>query len=536
MKERTGILSRLHLALAAAILLAALPALAEEPRFTVRAYMVEGATLLPAERSAATLQAFTGEGRNYDTLRQAVEAVEALYARAGYGAVRVQLPEQDIDAGIVRLRVIEARLGRIRVEGNKHFTTDNILASVPALVEGLPPRLDQAGASLALANQSFAKRTRLTLQRGSEPGTVDALLGVADMAPWRFAASLDNTGDDATGDYRLGLTYQHTNLWDRDHAFSAQFITSPGHTDQVSIYGLGYKIPLYALGDSIEAAWGHSNVDSGNVNTAAGNYAIAGRGDFATLRYNLGLPRFAGIEQRLAIAFDWRLYESNVALTGSGVSLVPDLTSAPASLTYVLNSPASDQALRWEAALGYVRNLPSGGRGTQAAYNQPGARPGADARFEIWRWFLSAQAPLPGGFSLRGELNGQHTRDLLIPGEQFGIGGMYSVRGYGEREILNDRGYRGSLELASPAATLSLGGAGDLRANLVAFHDFGTVFRNKPLPGEIRSDRAASVGFGVRLAAGPNLLVRLDLARALTDAGSTQAGDYKAHAQLLVLF
>ncbi len=409
-------------------------------RFPIHRFAIEGNRLVDAARIAGALQAFIGPEQNFDTLRRAVEAVEALYADAGYGAVRVLLPEQDVTEGTIRLKIIEATLGRIRVEGNQHFTDENIRASVPALVEGEPPRLDQAGASLALANDSFAKRTRLTLQRGETPGSVDAQLRVADIRPWRIAASLDNTGNSTTGDYRLGLAYQHANLFDRDHAFSAQYITSPAHEDQVNILGLGYRIPLYALGDSFEMAYGNSNVDSGNISTAAGSFGISGKGEFATLRYNLGLPRFAGIEQRLAIAQDWRYYESKVAPAGTSVSLIPDLSSAPTSFTYTLSSPIVEQALQWKAAVGYVINQSSGQYGSTAAYNEPGARPGADARFQLWRWSLSATTPLPAGFSLRADLNGQETNDLLISGEQFGIGGMDSVRGYGEREILNDRG------------------------------------------------------------------------------------------------
>ena len=518
------------------LLLAALPALGQQDvRFAVHTFQIEGNQLIDTARIEAAVQAFTGPEQTFDTLRRAVEAVEALYADAGYGAVRVQLPEQDIKDGIVRLKVIEARLGRIRVEGNQHFSDANIRASVPALVEGEPPRLDQAGASLALANDSFAKRTRLTLQRGETPGSVDAQLRVADIRPWRIAASLDNTGDDSTGNERLGLAYQHANLFDLDHAFSAQYITSPLQTERVAIYGLGYKIPLYALGDSIEAAYGNSNVDSGNVSTAAGNYGISGRGEFATLRYNLGLPRFAGNEQRLAIAQDWRYYESKVAPEGDNVSLIPDLSAAPTSLTYTLSSPIVEQAFQWKASLGYFINQSSGQYGSTAAYNEPGARPGADARFQLWRWNLSATTPLPAGFSLRADLNGQETQDLLISGEQFGIGGMDSVRGYGEREILNDRGYRGTLELSSPAVNLPLSDI-DLRTTFVAFHDFGAVYRNEPLPGELHDEHAASVGFGMRLAAGQNTYLRADVARALRSAGTTQDGDYKGHVQVMVLF
>jgi hemolysin activation/secretion protein len=346
------------------------PALGQaDARFAIRAFRVEGNQLIDAARIAAVVQPYTGPAQSFDSLRRAVEAVEALYAAADFGAVRVLLPEQDVTEGTVRLKIIEAKLGRISVEGNRHYSTENIRASVPALVEGETPQLEKAGASLALANESFAKQTRLTLHKGDSPGSVDAQIKVADDSPWRFAASLDNTGNADTGRHRLGLVYQHANLFDRDHAFSAQVITSTERPSDVTILGLGYKIPLYRLGDSIEMAYGNSSVNSGSISTAAGNYGISGKGEFASLRYNLGLPRWQGNEQKLVIATEWKYFESQVTQVGGTGSLIPNLSSAPASLGYNIASP--EGVLQWKAGISHAWNLPSGKYGTTPPITRP---------------------------------------------------------------------------------------------------------------------------------------------------------------------
>ena len=51
---------------------------------------------------------------------------------------------------------------------------------------------------------------------------------------------------------------------------------------------------------------------------------------------------------------------------------------------------------------------------------------------------------------LRANVTGQWTRDALVPGEQFGIGGLDNLRSMHEREGASDRGYRASIELYSP--------------------------------------------------------------------------------------
>jgi hemolysin activation/secretion protein len=168
-----------------------------------------------------------------------------------------------------------------------------------------------------------------------------------------------------------------------------------------------------------------------------------------------------------------------------------------------------------------------------AAYNQAGARPGAAADFRLWRWNLAANLALPGDWRLSAVANGQETNDLLISGEQFGIGGMDSVRGYTEREVLNDRGWRGSIELAGPSFGIP---ATDWRGHLVAFHDLGAVYRNEPLAGEQRKAHIASVGLGARIQVGRTMSLRADIAHALRSANTTDDGDLRAHLQLMVLF
>ena len=101
-------------------------------------------------------------------------------------------------------------------------------------------------------------------------------------------------------------------------------------------------------------------------------------------------------------------------------------------------------------------------------------------------------------------MNGQVTRDTLIAGEQFGIGGADSVRGFLEREIVNDYGYRGTLEFYSPdfGSIVPLAGA---RLRALAFYDWGAVRRIRPSVLEIHGQHVSSAGLGVRFSRGTNV-------------------------------
>src|SRR5262249_28583724 len=139
-------------------------------------------------------------------------------------------------------------------------------------------------------------------------------------------------------------------------------------------------------------------------------------------------------------------YKNNVNLVDTNEELVPDITVRPVSLAYLGRFSRAGQDLSFNVS--YSHNIPGGNNGTQEAFDAQ--RPDAKAGYNIGREGVAFSQLLPADFILRVLANAQQTKDLLIPGEQFGMGGVDSVRGYYERETSNDHGWRASLEGYSP--------------------------------------------------------------------------------------
>src|SRR5262249_46224181 len=153
------------------------------------------------------------------------------YRDRGYGIVQVVLPEQDITRGVVQFRVMEARVGRVVIEGNKFFDTGNIRNSLPSIREGATPNSREIARDLQLAGEHPTKVTSVVLRGGASEDQVDVNVRVTDERPWRTFLTLDNTGTGETGHLRSGIGFQHSNLFNRDHVFTAQYITSPTRVD-----------------------------------------------------------------------------------------------------------------------------------------------------------------------------------------------------------------------------------------------------------------------------------------------------------------
>lgn len=478
-------------------------------RFEIRSYKLEGNTLLPQPVIERLLAPYTGKQKDFGDVQRALEALQERYQAAGYAGIQVMLPEQELERGDVLFRVIEPKVGRIIVEGNEHFSVDNARRSVPALQPGSTPNTREVAASVKVANESPAKQTAVLLRPGTREGEVDAVIRVADVPPVRYSVNVDNTGNEETGVYRTGFSYQHANLFDRDHVLTLQYITSPRNTNDVSVYGIGYRIPLYGLGDSIDLVAGYSTVDSGTVQNL---FDASGQGSIYALRYNHNLSKLGDFEHRLVYGLDYRAYRNLVTPVGGGFNFVPDITVHPASVTY--SGLLRQQQGNANVYFSYAQNIPGGNDGTDE--NFKASRADARAAYRIWRLGGVYTRTFLKDWQFRLKADAQYTRDALIAAEQFGLGGAESIRGFNERYVSNDKGFRSNWEIYTPDIS-DVTGLENAKIRLLGFYDTGQVRRNFPQPGELQNVSLDSAGFGVRMSYGNNLTVKADFAQVLHD-------------------
>ena len=490
-------------------------------RFDIQRYVVEGNTLLSQREVDKILAPFAGKNRDFGDIQRALEALQDAYAGRGYNAVRVSVPEQDIRAGQVRLRVGEARLRRVKVEGNLFFSEKNVRAGLPSLKEGASPNTGAISKDAQLVNENPSKQVSVALQAADDPGQVDVTVRVTDEKPWRLSAYIDNTGTPSTGNYRVGAGYSNANLFNGDDVLNIQAITSPDHASDVKIFGAGYRIPIYRWSGIVDVLAGYSSVNSGTVQ---GLFNVSGSGDVFGLRYTQLLGRFETYEHRASLGLDYRAYKNDVVpLDGATGSVTPDITVRPVSLAYIGRFSRVGQDLSFSAS--YSRNIPGGANGDDAAFAADNQRDGANPKYSIWRESVSFSQLLPSDFILRALANAQQTHDALVAGEQFGMGGVDSVRGYYEREVANDIGWRLSLEAYSPDFGTWFGKT--WRARALVFADAARGHDSEPQQNP--DSKLGSFGLGVRANQGKSLAFRLDVARVTQDAGTRQTGDWRAH-------
>ena len=487
--------------------------------FSVSEFVIEGENPISAELVNSTLEPFMGEHEGLEGLLAAAAELESAILNAGHSFHRVILPQQTLKDGIVKLEIVQITLGQIHVEGNEHFTTENIINTLPGLVPGTVPDTRQLSRQLIVANNHPSKSVTIRMKQSEQPDSVDAVLDVQDQRPWQLFSILNNIGTSVTGRMRLSVGGQHNNLLGFDDSLTASYTTSPGHTSDVKQWGLNYRIPVYKYSGSFNFFYSRSDVDSGTVQDV---FDVSGAGKFIGGSYTHTFLNRNNYRHRLSFGVEDKFFVDSVSFLGVPIGV--DVRSRPLVLIYSGEYQMEKSSLVFNAA--YVRNLNGGNKNTKATY--AAARTSAEQDWDVVRYGITYNSVLPKNIIMTLAWTGQHSNEPLISGEQFGIGGVNSIRGFEERAVSGDRGNQATLEFSRLVYNNKI--------QLRAFSDMGHVKIKSPVAGQIVSETLISAGGGLSWYINKHLNFSVDYAHELNPAKATDTGGTKTHASLFYRF
>jgi hemolysin activation/secretion protein len=474
-------------------------------------FEVKGNTLLDPGLIERLLNPFKGENRSYTDIQLALEALEGAYRSAGYSAVHVVTPEQEVTQGTITFQVIETVIGKVILKGNQYYDKTNIRNALPALVEGTTPSARELSQNIRLANENPTRQVDVVLALGEEENTVDAQVNVQDSSPHKVFLTMDNTGNQSTGMYRTGIGYQNNNMFNRDQALTLNYITSPDHMSNVTQVSASYRLPVYSMGDSVDMLLAYSDTNAGTTSIGGVGgplLTFAGSGNVYGAHYNHYLPRQGDYASKIIAGLDYRTTTNNCLLAGSTCTGTPNINELPLTVTYGGTLTKPTQVTDYTAAI--VHNLPGGSNGGSDVFNL--TRLGAAADYTLLHLNGSLAGALPKDWQYRLAGNAQYSQDALIPADRLGLVGANAVRGFIEREFSNDNGYVLNAEIYTPDLASQLN-MKDGSFRLLGFVDSGSGW-NKWLPGEISNrTTVGSVGVGFRYTSGKNFTAKFDLAK-----------------------
>ena len=440
----------------------ALPEAAPEagPRLLVKGFVIEGATLIAASELEALLKDRTGTEQSLRDLREAAQTVADAYRKRGYFA-RAFLPAQEVDDGIVRIRVVEGRFGRIIRDKDGLTRADGAFVEEVVgarLTPGEPYSLAALERGLLLANDLPGIRADGTLKAGTAPGTSDLGLEIRDTPLLTASLGADNAGTRATGLVRGNAALSVNNATGYGDRLTAQAIRSA----RLSYGQAGWSVPLGSDG------WRAGVTASALRYRLGGSFKdVDGHGVALTQGADLSYPLIRSADETLRahVAYEHGRYDDDLLgdalhrkrVNKGSVGLVGDRSDGwggggLTSYQIMVTAGTLDLSrLAGDAALDAASANTAGG-------------------FAKLSLDLQRDQALGTDLFLRGRLSGQWAGGNLDSSEQFALGGPGGVRAYPVNEGSGDSGFVANLELHRP---ITEGWAAGL--DLFGFVDAGLI-------------------------------------------------------------
>lgn len=466
----------------------------------VTGFNVTGSTVFSQQELndaiSKSIGAIPPEGKqiSLNELFQARSAITDLYVSRGYITSGAFIPPQKLTEGVVEIRVIEGQLEDIRVTGTEDLKPGYISSRL-GLATRPPLNRDRLLEALQLLQLNpLIESISAELSAGSRPGTSLLEVKVTEAKSTAATFTIDNQRVPSVGSVRGQVLGVEQNLLGYGDTISLSVTKTQGST----ALDFGYSIPVSPRNTTVafNAGISLSNViekpfDILDIDSQSNYFEITGRH-----------PLIQTPTQELALGLTFTRRSSVTTLLGDIPFPSPgaDLDGRTTGTTVRF---FQEYTQRSSQAVFAARSQFNFGVDVLNATNND-APP--DTNFFAWRlqtqWVrLLAPETL---LLLRGDL--QLADRPLLPIEQFGVGGVLSVRGYRQDLLLTDNGFFGSVEGRIPILRLPKQQA---LLQVTPFFDFGRGWNlgesPDPDPGFL-----AALGFGLRLQIGNNFTARMD--------------------------
>ena len=400
------------------------------------------------------------------------------YIEHGYINSGVTLPDQDISNGIIQFQIVEGELSNLNITGNDRLKSsyiDKRMAQsfdAPLNIKKVQDRL------LLLQQDPLIERVNAELRPGLKPGESRMNLHVTEARPYQAGIIAANNRSPSIGGISGNFWLTHRNLT----GFGDALFFSYSLTEGLDDFNGSYSIPLNAYDTRLNLSY--QNSESDVVEKAiTDNINIHSRSE--TYSVSLSHPVYRTPEQTLALtlAFEHRRSKTFFGVKpwgfGEGVPS-GDADDAGESKISVLRF-SQDWLHRSQTQVIAARSTFSLGFNVLGATNSSYLADNdniPDGKFFSWLGQFQWVRRLPiFNSQLLFRADAQLANESLLPLEKFSVGGMHSVRGYRENQLVRDNGAVTSLEWRIPLFRLPIPGISktveDGSLMIATFVDFG---------------------------------------------------------------
>ncbi|MHC4205657.1 MAG: ShlB/FhaC/HecB family hemolysin secretion/activation protein [Planctomycetota bacterium] len=480
------------------------------------------------------------------TIQGLTKYILSAYQEKGYAGIYVYVPaeaamENDkLKDEILPIQVIEGRIAQVSVARydfdrrpkESGFLKSSVIKSWSPIREGDVIQKNKLDYYVRLLNLNPDRFVSPVISRSTEPNALNLSYDVYETNPWHLYVQTDNSGTkDRQWSPRIGLI--NTNLTGVDDRFSAMYQApwEKGIEEDYAVFG-SYDFPVFTPRLRLNLYSGYSQFDimSSGIN-------FLGNGSFygSVLSYNLFQIK------------SW-FFDLTNSFSNERSKVTPSLgiaSDVDMELWGVgMNIHRSDDMSNSSVTFNRSENVGGSSRNTFEE-----ARVEADPDFTIFRFATSHSQYLDSNKVNRisGSYRLTDSNERLVPAKMTTFGGLYSVRGYEEDEIVADGGelisvqYEYDLVKAGQNYQNSKGQQEDKEPLLkkvapLVFYDYGRAKIKDPVAGERSVSELWSIGAGVIIEAAYDFSAGVYYGWAMRGTDETDRGDGRLNASFIKRF
>lgn len=491
------------------------PAGAEDIKFTLNGITIEGATSIEAEKLNAIYNDKIGQEISLTTIYDIANQITLEYRNRGYLLSRAIVPEQEIDSGTVKIKVVEGFISGYHITGNSYGAKRQIEDYALRLLNAGALTAQKLERYLLLINDlpGISARGVLSPSENTDGGADITI--IVEQDDIEFFASVDNFGNRYLGEMRGTAGFQVNSLFNGTDKINGTYLIAPDH-QELSYFSIGYKQNISDNGTTAGIGISHTLTNPTLPLSLGGN--LGSEGDATTLSFELDHPFIRSRSLNVFGGVDFDLSTNKTNYAPAFVALETE------EKTRVLRAHATTTYL--DGFSGYNIAHASMSRGLEIFGSSKGGEGNLSRALGEPNFFkinidASRLQRLYGPINILVGVTGQWSKDPLLASEEFGIGGTEFGRGYDSSEITGDHGIAGKVELSYNKVVEK---AYLNNYQVYGFYDVGSTWDKDPGAGVSPRASIASIGIGTRFGFTDNVKGNAFIALPLIN-GATSRGN-----------
>ncbi|HBG49418.1 MAG TPA: hypothetical protein DDW90_07955 [Cyanobacteria bacterium UBA9971] len=454
---------------------APLPDNSEKPTVFINKININSSSILSEEELSNIKTVYVNKTLSIDDINTMLIEINNLYKKKNFITAKAVLPAQTIKGGILNIELIEGKIGKVVVEGNK-FTRKPYIIGKFSQKQGDVFNIKKLEQDIIRFNDVNDVKLKGKIKAGEAFSETDIYLKAYEPNPFHFVPTFDNTGRESIGILKSGIAIAHDSL-------------------------LGYRDKL-TLGTSLAhgttAAYANYGIPVGNKGTRL-------NGLFS---YN-HIKIIEGDFEPLNVTGDSFIYGINISqplISNKKVKLYGDIGfNFKESTTYFDKFKTQDTPLRTlSTGLSADVNDKYGVWHTGHSFSTGVKILGGHKSFFKYEGNMYRVQRLPKGIiGLFRASTLLSPNDNLPSTEQFQIGGSSTIRGFSEGLLIGNNGYYTSAEFIVPLSFLpekfcKIPLRKMIKGNLFIDHGAAYPYKADGRPAN-QYDYLTSAGMGLRI-------------------------------------